>query len=401
MKWSAPKTRKMRAALAAGTFAGLYGFAALSTQIYIRAFLLPKIQSLSLELNKAEPRILADLKLLKEKPVYPDQPREKNAERFLSGFMSWTAASLPTIDNADHDRLIAVMKDHEHAVQSDQEWQNFLDDERLDEMNLTWIDQLMAYDHIDFGSHPVYADLLSRVLHSHGVARLGIAANLPFPEMRELRFAALARVAQLQLEDRLMEAPGLYRHVGFLLSTTDSLSGSMMSVYMLQSEKNLAQRTGARWPQIEEDRIQAMKRTAWAWGGIEQIFASQGSLGIYEPYFHRSANACAGLLEMSGGAELLQNYLSPTVPLEYDLSERLSKETEFKRRLFSKCDHENLEVFLTPIADEDSPLMLGHIAPNPARIPFYRRLLGLQLMAWSVPNYFGLYQETPRRPASK
>jgi hypothetical protein len=390
----------MRIAVAMGTFAGLYGITAIATHFYVREFLLPQSRAASLELSKFEPRILADLKLLKEKPVYSVLPREKNAERFLSGFVSWQGPGTSEINNADHDRLIAMMKDHEHAVQSDEEWDGFLDDENLDQIDLSWVDQLIAYDYFDFGSNPATIDLLSRVEHSHGIARVRIASNLPFPDMRELRFAALARVAQLQLEDRLAEAPALFRHVSYLLSTTDSLMGSMISVDMLQNEKSLAERTGIPWPHIADEQIWALKRTAWAWGGIQEIRSSEGSLGAFEPYFNRTTSACASLIERIAGDELLQDYLLPTAPLEPDLREHLSKEIEFKKRVFAKCDHQDLDVFFKPITDADSPGMLGRTIPNPARIPFLRRILGLSLFLAATMNDFDLYHETPRQPAS-
>lgn len=401
MKWRLPKTRKMRIVFVTGTFAGLYGLAAVSTHFYVRAFLLPQIHAASSELSRFEPRILADLKSLQENPIYPELPRATNAERFLSGFISWRGVDTTTLNTSEHDRLISMMKIHERAFNSDEAWSNLLDDDQLKAMDLSWVDQLIAYDHIDFGSHPAYAYLLDHVEHSHGIARVGIAASLPLPELRELRFAALARFAQRQLDNNQFDAPELFRHIGYLLSTTDTLIGSMLAVDMLQTEKRLAERTDTSWAMIDDNRIQALKRTAWAWGGITRLRAREQSLGSFEPYFHRSTNACAGLVEMFGMGNLLQDYLKPTAPLEYDLHDRLALETQFMRRLLAVCDHKNLGVFLSPIASEDSPVMIGRLVVNPARVPFLRRILGLKLLAFAPPNYFGSYNETPREPASK
>jgi hypothetical protein len=49
----------------------------------------------------------------------------------------------------------------------------------------------------------------------------------------------------------------------------------------------------------------------------------------------------------------------------------------------------------------DSPLLLGHLKLNPARIPFLRRIVGLQWVAITQPSHFQLYEEAPRHPASK
>jgi hypothetical protein len=380
--------------------AGLYAFTAFGTYCYVHIFLLPKIHASTNDLARFEPRILADLKLLTTDPIYKDLPREKNAERFLSGFISWAGSHVEVLKDLNHDRLITLMKAHERALQNDEEWAALLADDQLKDLDLKWVDQLAAYDHINFGTHPVYHDLLARVEHAHGYERMQIAAALPLPDMNELRFAALARVAQLETEDRIDEAIPLYRHVGYLISTTDSMVGLYNSVIMLQNEKSLAERTDFKWPVVDSRRISAMKRTSWAWSGIERIKSRQGSLGAFEPYFKRSANACAGVLEVLNLESMLQDYLSPTTFLESDFRDRLAKQNSFAKQLYTVCDHENLNVFLTPIAEADSPLMLSRRKVNPARIPFLRRIIGLTLLTEAIPNDFRLYEEDPRQPAS-
>lgn len=388
--------------------------------MYARFALLPSVRAASADLDRFEPRILADLRTLQAHPIFAGSSaaagppvtggraaagpaatadagatRERNAERFLSGFITWNGAE--PLQTVDHDRLVAMMREHEHALVSDDDWSALIDDDALDDLDLNWVDQLAAYDHIDFGTHPAYIDLLSRVAGANGFERASIAARLPYPELAELRFATLARVAQLMEEDRWREASSLYRHVADLMQTSDSLIGSMMSVVMLQNEKSLRDRTGTpAWPVVDDDLIGAMKRTAWAWDGIEQLRPAR--LRDFEPYFNRQTGACAGLLEMFGTGAMLQDYLEPTAFLEYDLRPRLAKQTQFKKRLFEMCDHQNLEVFLAPM--DEGPLMIGRLKPNPARIPFLRRILGLKILASESPTYFRLYEEAPRQPAS-
>jgi hypothetical protein len=325
-------SRKKKVALAFGGFALAYLAAAAGTQVCLRSFFLPEIAVPSTVLHRLEPRLLADLKRLSQNPVYPVLPREKNAERFLLGFVSWDGT--PALSNVEHDRLMELMAAHQDALRSDEEWAAFLDDENLYDLDLAWVDQLTAYDHFDFRTHPAYAAALARAETSHGLARFEIAYSLPAPRLKELRFAALARAAQLIRERRLEDAQALYRHVGYLLSTTDSLVGSAMAVVMLQNEKRLAARTRTAWPVIDDDRVEALRRVSWAWTGITTALAADGTLGVYAPYFQRSTSACTGVFDHLGTESLLQDYLKPTV-FSSPTSRSGSKTKSLSRVIFS------------------------------------------------------------------
>ena len=393
--------QKRKVAVVSALACGVYIVVAIATHVYVHAVLLPTIHQASADLDRLEPRIIADFKLLSEKPIYSALPREKNAEHFLSGFISWSGSGVRPLTNPEHDRLMTLMKSHERAASTDETWAAFLADDSLSKLDLAWVDQLVAYDHIDFGTHQIQADLLNKVEAANGMQRVGIAANLPLPEMRELRFAALARVAQLQKENRLAEAPGLYRHVSYLFASTDSLIGSLVAATLLQTEKSLAERTRADWQTVDENLVQAFKRSAWAWIGIEHLRASKENLGSFEPYLNRATGACSGAFETIGFSGQLQDYFAPTALFESDLHERLAKIGHFQRRLLDLCEHEQLKVFLAPVPSEANPLIVERFHPNMARIPFVRRIVGLNYLASLTPNYFNLYEQNPREPASK
>ncbi len=379
----------------------VYALTAFSTHVYVRAFLMPKIYGEAADLERLETRIIADFKVLSDKPIFRPLPRDKNAEHFLSGFISWSGADVKPLRNLEHDRLVDLMENHDQAAANVESWQRLLDDDALQTLDLAWVDQLIAYDHIDFGTHLAYSERLGKVGRANGIERGNIAANLPLPDLRELRFAAVARVAQLQNEKHISEAPALFRHLGYLFESTDSLRGSLMAVSMLQTEKNLAQRTKAIWPLVDDVALQAFQRAVWAWVGIERLRASKNDLGVFEPYLDRSTGACSGSFETIGFSGQLQDYLTPTALLESDLSERLASADQFQRRLLNLCGHDELKVFLAPIGSKSNPLIVGRYHLNVARIPFLRRIVGLGLIAAVVPKYFDLYDASPREPASK
>lgn len=398
-----PETKKQRALAFACIFAVAYGAVAAGSHLYISWYLLPTMTASADDLARLEPRILADLKLLREKPIFTELAREKNAERFISGFIACYGDCgvnhSDALETPEHEKLVAMMRVHDHALRSDDEWSAFLDDEALEELDLAWVDQLIAYDHIDFATHPSYISALARVETSHGIERLAISKALPFPAMNELRFATLARAAQLSLEDRGEEARRIYRHISYLLSTTDSLMGSLVSVSMLENEKQLSERLDFSWNLIDDARIRAMRRTSMAWGGIVNVQAGRGEFGLYQDYFSRSTNACAVSNEAVGRDVMLEDYLKPTAFLEMDFSDQLMRTRALQKKILEICEHENLDVFLKPMPP--SNLMAGRLKMNPARVPFLRRVLGLTLLSVASPNYFSEYDQIPREPSSK
>jgi hypothetical protein len=341
-------------------------------------------------------RILTDLKLLAEKPIFPPSPRETNAERFLTGFIAWNNAD--PLHSLEHDKLVELQQAHPSLVIDGKGWPGFVADEKVYELSLAWIDQLSAYDSLDLTTHPQFSESLKRIEETHGVARIGLIGDLPFPQYSELRFAAFARAAQLQREGRAEEGLEIFHHIAHLIATSDSLIGSMTSVSMLTSEKWLASNLSVQWTPVDDERIEAMKRTAWAWLGLMRLQAPTGSLGVFEPFMKRDLGACTWVIEAAPSAELvLSDYLQPTLVFEPNLNERLERERSVFTRALGACGHSELGAFYAPIT---SPTMIGRAIPNPARFPFLRRVLGLSLVSVAQPNTFKMYEDH-RRPASQ
>ena len=381
-------------ALTIGVLAFAYIAIAVCTQMYVRTKALPHIDADEDKLERFESRILTDLKLLADQPVYTASPREKNAERFLSGFISWSGAE--PLQTIEHDRLIESMSRHLDALKSEASWQAFVKDELIYELDLAWVDQLIAYDSLDLSTHPRVLESIAKAETSRGLVRVSLMAELPFPQLSELRFATLVRAVQLAHVDQPREAMEIYHHVGHLVATTDSLIGAMTSVQMLQNEKSIAKNFGVTWALVDDEKIEAMKRTSWAWPSIVRLRARTGSMGIFEPFVSRSTSSCTWVYEPS--LELvISDYLLPTFVFEPNMTERIERQRGVINKALESCGHSELQAFYTPSA---SPLMVGRGIPNPARIPFLRRVIGLNLVAASTANFFKMYEEPPRHPAS-
>jgi hypothetical protein len=388
------RARKLYA-LTLSALAFAYLATAIGTQVYVRARALPELDAGREKIERLEPRILADLKLLAEKPVFAKSAREKNAERFLTGFITWSGAE--ALHSAEHDRLIESMGQHQDVLKSEENWSAFVADEAIYDLDLAWVDQLTAYDSIDIATHPRYLEILARAEDAHGIARLALWNELPIPQFGELRFAALARAAQLAREKQPQEGLSLYHHVSDLMSTSDSLIGSLSAVLMLQNEKKLADHLDTKWTPVDDERIDAMKRTSWMWPGLMRDQAVTGTLGSFEAYFSRDTNACTWIHELTGIELVLSDYLQPTLVFEPNLNERLERERGILTKALNACEHPDLMAFFSPVK---SPLMIGRGIPNPARIPFVRRVIGLDVALMATPNYFRIYEESPRQPAS-
>ena len=169
---------KKRAAYFAGAVAATYLVVVVGTHAYVHFFLLPKFAEDNAKLARIEPRILADLKLLSEHPVFEELPRSKNAERFLTGFIEWTGAGVPK--TLEYDRLVDVMAHHSDVTKTEENWNSLLDDEALEELDLGWVDQLIAYDYFDMQSHPSFTDALERIpkLPRHSTRRNSLSTSV-------------------------------------------------------------------------------------------------------------------------------------------------------------------------------------------------------------------------------
>ena len=187
----------------------------------------------------------------------------------------------------------------------------------------------------------------------------------------------------------------LFHHVSYLIWTSDTLIGSMSAVLMLKQEKSLAAYLDIDWASVDESRLFALKRASWAWIGIQHY---TNEFESYSTYLDRRTGACGGMTDAVPVQTLLTDYLRPKWIGETDHSIWLDEQEKRLTAVMEKCGHPQMKALLAPI---ESPKMVGHVAPNPARIPFLRRLVALTLVSVARPNFFKMYEENPREPASK
>lgn len=365
-----------------------------------------------------DPQIKADMELLTEQPIFVDLARIRNAEPLIRAHMTWDGdktGSAPEGLALEEETLNKAFFE-KHKTKFDLEsWQSIIGDSDLDRLKLSWLDELITYDHINLASHPSHQLAISSVEKMNGLDRIGAAASLSLPNYVLWQALATYRFAQLQKSGQLEKAAELYRHLAYLSFSSNTLIGSVVAVSMLDREHVFSAALGS-YPiaTVEKNRSRALKALSWFWSDVyHRNFLANHSQGL-EEFFTRETGACGAASEIFSTTSGLASLFEPNAPLEQDFTANFKRARAFESKLLSMCSLEAYAPFMNPIGASADPMFVSNInmlvtdgplapfpIPNPVHIPFLRRVVGTILLSAGTPNGFSVYDKNEREPAAE
>lgn len=390
----------------AGLTTGYLGLALLA-HVHGTQFGEARFQEHLAEVERHFEAIKKDLVLIDANPIFPTWSREKNAEPFLSKYVTWGSDTKSTPPWSDHAKLLAIVERYKN-VKDIEQWKRFESDPEVLSLDVSWVDELKNFDHWSFLSTDAYRRIIEDGPKKNSIARIGMWSSSPFPEMQELRWATLARFAQLHSKGETMLGFENVRKSAELFHSTSTLIGGMMAVFMLHQEVQLMEHTGfAGWVRIDEDRIMAYRRLAWGWAGLVHLFQWKPEhVAEFEPYIKPSNGICGGTWENVLAGSFYGDFLEGHVPLESDYTARIANVREVTGKFLDRCQLSELKALGLPTpagarglfsekaeqvwSASGEPL---RIPLNPSRVPFVRRVVGFTLFTIAMPGWMRQYQE--------
>lgn len=370
------------------------------------------------EFARVKSRIENDVSQLIENPIYTDRARLKNAEPVVRQFLTWEgdkSGSAPEGLEFENETKIKAFADR-HSLKdlTPKSWRALLNDPELEQLKLSWLDDLISSDHFDMATHPSHQQAIEKAKTANGLEKIEISSQLPIPNFALLRAMATFRYAQLISKDKADEAAELFRHISHLIWTSNSLVGSMTAMSMLKFEHSLEE-TGAGFalPLVETERIEAMRSLSWFWGGTYRHLLLGDYFSPLKPYFTPETGACAGASESLAGTSGLEMFLGGESSwMEPDFTPAFKRVRKIEERLMHMCSMEAYKPFFESAPAKPSPLFVKNVyvvsdslgdmqVPNPTLIPFVRRAAGATLLSIAMPNPFAVYDKRDREPASQ
>ncbi|MCB0421447.1 MAG: hypothetical protein KDD61_10655 [Bdellovibrionales bacterium] len=278
-----------------------------------------------------------------------------------------------------------------------------------------WISQIKKFDHWNIFNIPYVKNKIRDIGPRDSIEKVTVFSSLPIPEIRELAYwGVLYAIHKIKL-NQSKEGLETLRHIAFLSTTTHTLIGQAIAVSVLRYETILAKHFQIRnWEMISENRIEALKRSSWGWASLFSNNLFWGDIDSrWKKYYFTQTGFCAGLNEFPIGVNLLAEFLTDSAPFEDKFSLRLDTSRKAALHFAQSCQSEGLIPFLKqgeriPMWGKSEALWmtffsrapistswmksLVQLLPNPAHVPYLRRVIGLYIYSIATPNFLGPYR---------
>lgn len=371
-----------------------------------------KIRENEEQMRKVMPKFIADLKAIDANPPFPNWSRERNAEPFLSLWVSWEGKDIEKQNTPTHQALREMFEKYPKAFNDEAQFLALAEDPLVKKIDTRWMDNLLNFDHWRMTSYPKVQEQLREVKNLNSIARIGVMITLPIPNFMELRQFALVHLIKKHKQGKALEGLTVFRKVAELSHTTGSLVGEMVAVAILKAEITWVTLTKAyEWPIVDPDRVNAFQRVSWTWAGYLTAPWLAGFPRELEPFLKPQTGLCGAVGESNTGVHGLSDFLEPQFPFEMDFSDSLAKSRKLSSKTQEICGLQDFSPLMdrapaaaNPLISKDSPglytLVSGEERPgmffNPARIPYARRTVAVMLMTIARPSYMKFYSEEER-----
>jgi hypothetical protein len=376
----------------------------------------PQIFEMNASLYNNIPKILADLEVLSEHPVFPESTYQNNAQFILSKYLWMDGVEVNAVLNPRTELLSRMTDSNYNSWRSNEaQFQEMIHDKELLALDTRWMQSLNKYDHWNYSSDTKIISSLSAVRDVNALTRLEIFSQLPVPSFKQLRSWALLNFIKLHKQGRDIEGLKTYRHVAFLLHTAGNLVASMTAASMLKDEYVLMAFFHVKnWETVPYFYVDTYSRVTWAWMAVLKIPYFDDFPKAFIPYLKPQNGICAGALEAVSNFSLYRDFFEPHSFFEADFTSNVNFTKKLYRKIQSDC---NLDVYskflerspasLHPFSsytfDDDISERKKYtdynfsLADNWIYIPYVRRLVGLVYFANGSPINYVMPYETKKK----
>lgn len=336
------------------------------------------------EVRKHQDAILKDLILLEAKPIFSYTHHTKNVQEFLTQHISWQGGDFKPLETPNHNKL-EKFKNLIYWNNPDQ-LQNLLAEKEIMLMNLSWMNELLNYDHLNFSSHSKIKSQMQLAAQSGSLQRIAIMTELPMPELNELRQFAVIYFLQQYQKGNTKQGLLVLEHVAKILHSENTLVSQMLVVALLRTENKLKNYLNFSEPTLaSEETILAYRRLSWAWNGISLLPWANADISVFEPYLKRQNGICSAVGEPVN-LDRMKDFFEPHFLFENDMSLNFKNLRFYQNKLRTLCQAQHMKIFDQPVKAENNKLLL-HLPSsilsvddealsmwplNWARIPFVR-----------------------------
>jgi hypothetical protein len=377
------------------------------TKILVENYFLPELKAQTQDIDAHFKDFKSDLVLLEKFPLFLANTSGADASSSLSPYIPWEGSDEPQSEAEKNFAAVAnFLNQHKDWAKNKEVLITATQDLALGTLDMEWMNALLDKSHWSLVAHPAFAATIERVPHLNSLERGGVFAVLPIPRYDALRDWAAVYLMKTAHDGSPRQGLEMFRKVAELIHSNGTLASHMVAANMLKQEAMLAETFAVTdWRAHSIETIEAYRRVSWGWVGLVQGAWINPTPEELVSYMTPQYGICAAAFENVGGLSRMYDYLGRNFLFEPDFSEEIASSQAIDQHLLSVCKMDALQAFSTPTADGTNPFWVKFdqvvLANNPdegwtynrTRIPYLRRLIGLQLLTIAYPDYFKLYKQ--------
>jgi hypothetical protein len=310
----------------------------IGNHIFHSLFYIPAQKKSVEDLEKYYPKILADLKLVDQNPIFNKFTFEKNAEEIFEKNLSWSSSPTDSKLDLNHINLRDFVAKYSQWKKEPEVLEQMLADPSLNTIDVSWLESVLNYDHWNVSNNPHVKIQLDKIKGLDSISKLGVFASLPIPDFLELRNWTLVYFLKQHKKKNTAHGFKVYRKIAELTYSSSSTVSSIVATKLLEDESYLNQIFPvADWKPIDDNRIKAFKRLSWAWLSLVRNTANKPLTIEVRDLLKFENGICSAAWELAPNIALMNDFLEPQFILETNHALDVSRFKETIQSLQTTC----------------------------------------------------------------
>lgn len=375
------------------------------THILVNAHFMKELSSYADESELHLADIKKDLETLQKNPIFKKLDPTADAGFVLNAHVPVLGGDQTSSAQKNYEPIKNYLEKYKSWAKDKEVLITSTQDIALRSLNTDWMLPLKEKTSWSLTQHPDVSTALERIPQLNSIERIAEFAQMPIPRYEALRDWAAIYMMKMAYEGSPRLGLEMYRKVAELIQSHGTLTGHMVAADMLKKEPYLAATFAVEdWTAHNLEAIEAFERISWGWVGLVRNSWLKPLPAELTASLTPQNGICAAAFENVGGLSSMYDFLGPKAIFEPDFSQEIEASSSLEQQLLSECRMEAFHVFSLPTEKASNPFWVKaetvYTLPemegwsyNKSRIPYLRRLIGLQLMTIAQPNFFVKYKQ--------